>query len=465
MFLAFLFVSVLQAVAGDSLWCQICDCSPNGVVNCRNAGLTQLNSLFNSSDAANFSAIYLDNNMVQRLPAFPESKINVTVLSFRNNFISQIANAAFRFVGGLKEIDLNFNRLASSSFKGEVFRGRYSADGYEPLDVEVLNLGHNGLHTLDPDLFEHLPKLRELSLDSNPLTIIDHPTLIALANIPLLEYLDLSRTQLREIPPSMLHTSSHLRILNISYNFFDEIPEALESTHKLQDLVLSGNIIQEINSSPHVESLIRLELSSMPKLRKIGSRGLGNFTNLKELVIYNNTHLFEIADDALVYEGEYNDKTWPEIRKLNISRNKLAWLDSEFIANWDKIKQFGFDENPWVCDCQNQWFLNELIPAIHKIQPEEAAKLKCQDPIEMRGISMLQLSKDGAQMRCLDKYGNQPENDGQVLFFLLVAMLFCVPIIVGSLMYYKRTYWRSSFPPGPKCAYQRSGSLETIYPQ
>uniref|UniRef100_A0A0A9VZD4 Leucine-rich repeat-containing protein 15 n=2 Tax=Lygus hesperus TaxID=30085 RepID=A0A0A9VZD4_LYGHE len=465
MILAFIsFVLVLRGVSGDSLWCQLCDCSPAGVVNCRNAGLNQLSSLFNSSDSSNFSAIYLDDNSVREVPAFPENRLNLTVLSFRNNSIVRIANAAFRFVGGLKEIDLSFNLLASSTFKGEVFQGLYSSEGYEPLDIEVLNLGHNGLHTLDPDLFEHLPKLRVLSLDSNPLTMIDHPTLIALANIPLLEYLDLSRTQLRDIPPSMLHTSNHLHVLNISFNLFEDIPKALEATHELQDLVISGNIIQEIHSSPHVPSLVRLELSSMPKLRKIGSRGLGNFTNLKELVIYNNTHLFEIADDALVYEGEFNEKTWPEIKKLNISYNKLAWLDSEFIANWDKIEQFGFDENPWVCDCQNQWFLYELIPAIHKIQPEEAAKMKCQDPIEMRGISMLTLSKDGAEMRCLDKYGHHPENDGQVLFFLLIAMLFCVPIIVGSLMCYKRTYWRS-FPSGPKCSYQRSGSLETIYHQ
>lgn len=58
---------------------------------------------------------------------------------------------------------------------------------YEPLEVEVLKLSRNGLHTLDPDLFEHLPMLKELSLDGNPFEVIDHPTLIALADIPLLQ--------------------------------------------------------------------------------------------------------------------------------------------------------------------------------------------------------------------------------------------------------------------------------------
>lgn len=59
---------------------------------------------------------------------------------------------------------------------------------YQPLaDMEILRLSGNGLHTLDPNLFEHLPYLRVLTLDSNPFGVIDHGTLIALANIPKLE--------------------------------------------------------------------------------------------------------------------------------------------------------------------------------------------------------------------------------------------------------------------------------------
>lgn len=63
---------------------------------------------------------------------------------------------------------------------------------YEPLaSLRILNLGYNNLHSIHSDLFEHMPELEELDLSGNPLTTIDHVTLIAISSLPMLKVSDI----------------------------------------------------------------------------------------------------------------------------------------------------------------------------------------------------------------------------------------------------------------------------------
>lgn len=68
------------------------------------------------------------------------------------------------------------------------FQGRFMPEEYEPLAaLRTLNLAYNDLHSLHQDLFEHMPELEELDLSGNPLTTIDHVTLIAISSLPMLK--------------------------------------------------------------------------------------------------------------------------------------------------------------------------------------------------------------------------------------------------------------------------------------
>ncbi len=69
-----------------------------------------------------------------------------------------------------------------------MFQGNYAADQYEPLRyLKELNLGHNHLHTLHPDVFEHTPNLQILKLNGNPLKIITQAVVIAISSVPNLK--------------------------------------------------------------------------------------------------------------------------------------------------------------------------------------------------------------------------------------------------------------------------------------
>lgn len=59
---------------------------------------------------------------------------------------------------------------------------------YEPLrSMRKLKLSYNQLHSLHQDVFEHLPELEELRLDGNPLTVLDHVTVVAISSLALLK--------------------------------------------------------------------------------------------------------------------------------------------------------------------------------------------------------------------------------------------------------------------------------------
>lgn len=66
-------------------------------------------------------------------------------------------------------------------------QGPFDVGFYEPLQLKILDLSGNELHTLHQDLFEHLPHLEQLYLKGNPFKILDKPTVIAISSLPNLK--------------------------------------------------------------------------------------------------------------------------------------------------------------------------------------------------------------------------------------------------------------------------------------
>jgi hypothetical protein len=60
-----------------------------------------------------------------------------------------------------------------------------------------LRLGSNAIHTLKPDVFEHIINLKILTLDGNPLYVLDQGTVLALGSLVYLEVLMLFITDIK----------------------------------------------------------------------------------------------------------------------------------------------------------------------------------------------------------------------------------------------------------------------------
>lgn len=48
----------------------------------------------------------------------------------------------------------------------------------------------------------------------------------------------------------------------------------------------------------------------------------------------------------------------------------------QFIMPWKNLKELDMTENPWTCECENEWIVDELMPIYEKIDIEKAKALK-----------------------------------------------------------------------------------------
>lgn len=62
--------------------------------------------------------------------------------------------------------------------------------------------------------------------------------------------------------------------------------------------------------------------------------------------------------------------------QLHLHDNGLGYLESSLVARWDKVRDIRLDGNPWVCDCENQWMVQSLLPMLEKINVSSSVGLK-----------------------------------------------------------------------------------------
>lgn len=97
--------------------------------------------------------------------------------------LEKIAHGTFSSMKEIHHLDLGFNQLKGESVRGDVFKGPYNSEQFEPINLETLNLEHNLIHSLDHRTFQHTPKLQNLYLNDNPMNLIDAMTTLALSSL------------------------------------------------------------------------------------------------------------------------------------------------------------------------------------------------------------------------------------------------------------------------------------------
>nr|XP_022907209.1 leucine-rich repeat transmembrane protein FLRT3-like [Onthophagus taurus] len=447
-------------------FCETCSCVNetliNPDVNCSSAlvlsKLYQEEMWFeknnNISLMYNINSIDLSNlNMRELNDKF--NKSNLKKMDLSRNGIEKISANVFENLQDMVELILSYNDI---NFLDEnVFKGLH-LDGFDyPLiSLKILRLDHNNFHTLKIDVFQHIEMtLEELYLGGNPFKVLDQPSLTAITGIQRLKVLDLSSCGLQNLPQYFLHTPAYLVKLDLSLNQIESIPETLIDSKRLEELIIDGNPIKNLTSKngfPITKTLKVLKMSNMPNLIEIGANSLGNLINLEELFIKNNNKLIKIDEKALVRE-EVETSIWPNLKKLDLSDNKLTHLNFTFLGRWESLTSLDLRGNPWTCECENQWMLDELIPIYLQLDPIGAKEIRCGAPIEMEKYKFFDLYASKSSMRCLDIYGNHPEKDGTMLVGMLIGILLGIPCVLFALYAYQRN-WFGVFDKSP-AAYSR----------
>lgn len=47
-------------------------------------------------------------------------------------------------------------------------------------------------------------------------------------------------------------------------------------------------------------------------------------------------------------------------------------MDSDILANWDSLSELNINDNPWMCECENQWLIEDLMPIYVRINPNDS---------------------------------------------------------------------------------------------
>lgn len=419
--------------------CDVCSCQ-DGIVNCTRRGLEDHFSDENWPNRSIVEVSFAKNSFVH-VRAFPNIVINRLIL--RENSITTIDEGAFLEIRNLTELDLSHNQLTTPLLSPHIFRGRFSPEAYTPLaKMEELNLAYNALHSLHQDLFEHLGSLKILSLEGNPLTVIDSATVIALSNLPYLEELDLSYCELDDLPEHLFHTPKYLRKVNLTGNRFSSPPLALEDGKAIESVSLDENpmkVIDADNAFPRMLRLKELSLCSMHNLTKIGARAFSELRNLESLHI-QCCHLLEnIDENAIARVGEFSAE-WPPLKKLHLRDNALHYLPAGLVGKWDDLVELDLRDNRWSCDCDNQYLVESLLPGLGKtLMGESVNSLTCSAPPEHLGKNLTSLSN--RHLRCLDLYNSRPERDATVLVGVLIGVLLSVPATLLIFVFWQKGYF------------------------
>ena len=147
------------------------------------------------------------------------------------------------------KVDLSWNLIDSDTLHPDIFRGRFNASIYEPLRIDNLDLSHNLIRNLESNIFEHTQQIRALLLGYNPLEDINDATKHAIGGLKQLEILDLSHTNLEELPPGLFENLVKLSELFLNGNNFKKVPGSLSMlSQSLEYLHLNDNPIKIINA-------------------------------------------------------------------------------------------------------------------------------------------------------------------------------------------------------------------------
>jgi Leucine-rich repeat (LRR) protein len=245
---------------------------------------------------------------------------NLTYANLRGNKIATLTERSFLRNKMLVELDISANEI--SYIHPQAFVGARQ--------LTFINLSANSLtRSLPFNTFATNYNLRTLDLSMNRLQSVGNLSILMLQN------LDLSQCNIKEIKNDSLKTLPWLTFLNLSYNPLEKIPDNIQSWY-LKQLDLSYCRLTSITNETFM---------SMPEIESINLIG-NRFTNPFKVEMFT-----------------YNE----HLRSLQLANN------------------------PWVCDCSQElklfWEFLVYYPA--KIKQSEQNDIKCMSPNSVAGKSWI----------------------------------------------------------------------------
>ncbi|KAJ2951171.1 hypothetical protein O0L34_g5563 [Tuta absoluta] len=288
----------------------------------------------------------IEANYFQRFSALTE-------LTLHNCKLLRIPGNAFEGLRELKKLSIRSKNYDWSPNKNlELSLGTFNG----LRELQTLDLGENNLKLIPSDVFCPLDNLQVLNVTSNKIKSVDrlgfgkscgsglrsldlsHNEIKLLTEdseitgLRRLQELKLQHNNISDVSGETFNELIALRILNISYNFLQSIPEGtFANTKELREIYLNNNLLFELARGVfhRLDQLLVLDLSY--NLLSSAHIDGGTFVGLIRLVILN------LSNNALTRIDDINS-----LRLSPVPSNK-------------SLPEFYIGGNPFDCDCSMEW--------------------------------------------------------------------------------------------------------------
>nr|CAH7754517.1 unnamed protein product [Callosobruchus chinensis] len=255
----------------------------------------------------------VESNRLNSIPVKllkPTLHSNLKDVRFSSNHIKVIETNTFRHLRDLETILLPYNQIR------HIQKGSFS----DLATLTKLILSNNLIESIANGAFVNLPNIEKLDLQNNQLSSISFGFFVNVSG-PL--HLNLSRNQINSCNADSKVV--HMRVLDLRYNNFAQVPKCLEYTASLKKLYLDFNIINSLehNGFMHLTSLEHLSLQQN-NIMVVSRKAFFGLQNLQVLDLSKNLisqlHISQFAN-------------MPKLRILNLSENKLNHLPKDIFSD------------------------------------------------------------------------------------------------------------------------------------
>ena len=334
------------------------------VVDCRNAGLTRIP--WNLPDPANLRQIDLSGNDIHEVLLETVSYQNLELLDLSHNRIVSIDDGVMETLPHLESLYLQNNDLSELSPR--------TLSGLKALSV--LDLSHNRIQVVKDKVFSDLEYLQELNLAGNGVQQIRDDSFLGLKN---LRTLNLGDNRLANIPVQALKKPTQIAKLYLNENQFQNVPmHAFRLLEGLRELYLQDNHIAEISENTFYDH----EKLDTPDLETINLKG-----NRLEKVPTEAIHKLK------------------SLLSIDLSENSLRVIDPDAFKGLNRVRRIS---------------LNSL-PELEVVRKYALSELNNLEVLEMHSNRALENIEEDAflatpALRKVDLHANQLHNMPATLF-------------------------------------------------
>ena len=206
--------------------------------------------------------------------------------------------------------------------------------------VEELNISNNNITSINS--LSQLTTLRKLEAFGNTISDIS-----PISNITTLEYLDISKNNLKDSDSNNTVASEISNLVNLTYldmsHNYIKYTSGLNTLTNLEELNLYDNMIVNLNGLSTLTKLISLNLGQNNEFQTnlSGTYNIANIATLNNLI---NLKKLDFSQNNIPYVVNYINSL-QQIEYLNLESNQIATITGKGFENFTNLKEINLYNN------------------------------------------------------------------------------------------------------------------------